>query len=526
MKLFPQALSKLYLILLCIGAILAAGCATSTGSVSAARPTTTTAKATSTSSMDGVISCSTFTNALSLAGAKAPFLKLMQTYSSTYQNSDTGQTIRFLAVLPDSSSSSYQTLVFFNGTSQITPDWPADLLVQVKEETSLCDSNALVFSDYPGIGGTDQPDIDDFTLDNISSNVYHLLAKLNADGGFTISSVNPIGWSLGSEAAQKFASLASVNNEFSASGMKIHNLFLIATKPGGSVQSTVETTPESCSDSQVAPAVQKVSEDTVYYDASGNIAMCVKLILNQLYELDTAAWDVDVSLKNSLVGVMFPYVDASDTSLTQSPYQTGDPTSICSVTIADDKVSTLCNLEEGTTIETACTASSTSTCSETLKLYQYNREASPYLEQILDAQFKGQRTLNFMFDYGNCGEPDADSWTSQNCVFNSTQEDEPYYVASGIVDGAPCVATETGSATSAPVVSDCPGFPKFFNAFYIFNGEEDMFIRNDYGKALCDWLNTQIGDYCLLTTYPDAGHGVLYDHGSEIYSIISDALSR
>ena len=137
----------------------------------------------------GIVSCATFAAALRDATQKSPFLTAMQNYSSIYQNSANGQKIRFLAVRPtNANGGNYETLVFFNGTSQITPDWPVGMLVN--SATALCDNSALVFSDYPGIGETAQPAETDFTFDNISSNVYSLLTNLNDTHGFNIKAVD------------------------------------------------------------------------------------------------------------------------------------------------------------------------------------------------------------------------------------------------------------------------------------------------------------------------------------------------
>ena len=200
---------------------------------------------------------------------------VMQNYSSTYTNSANGQTIRFLAVKPTSTNAgNYDTLVFFNGTSQITPDWPVAMLVSSTDSSALCDHKGLVFSDYPGIGGTTQPADADFTFDNISSDVYNLLVSLNSSEGFNIKSIDPTGWSLGTEAALKFTALATSNSAFAGNGMRINKLFLMATKPGGDLQSAGAATPTSCSGPAPGPA-----PGATYYNASGNQAMCVTSIL-------------------------------------------------------------------------------------------------------------------------------------------------------------------------------------------------------------------------------------------------------
>lgn len=501
--------------------ILSSACATggSTKTVSAASPTVGTTLAT------GVIPCETFVARLTDSTDESPFLGVMQLYSSTYTNTDadggTGQTIRYLAVQPESDSST-QALVFFNGTSQITPDWPIEMLIQGGE--SLCDDNALVFSDYPGIGGTDQPEEDDFTYDNISNNVFNLLVALNGRG-FQMKSINPIGWSLGTEAAIKFGQLAMANDDFYAQGMTVNKLFLIATKPGGDLTSGTPVTPNSCTTAAPSPAATGTAADTAdttSYTATGSQAMCVTSVLDELLELDTEQWDVAVGLKKSLVEVMFPYVN-------QEPYGVGDPTDICVATVdtTDHEVTALCNqsVTPAQSIETTCDASSTSDCSTTYELYKANRSAHPYLDQILDAQFTGQRRLNFTYDYGNCPSAAAASWTSINCTFNPNQTSNSSYNAALIVNGSPCTSEITGDSTDTPTVK-CPGFSNtYFKGVYVFNAEEDMFIRHDYGTALCDWFNQRSSGSCTLNTYSDAGHAVMYDYPAKIFAVIDAALS-
>jgi pimeloyl-ACP methyl ester carboxylesterase len=471
----------------------------------------------------GTVSCATFAAALRDTTQKSPFLTVMQKYSSTSTNSANGQTIRFLAVQPThTNSGAYETLVFFNGTSQITPDWPVGMIVS--GATSLCDNNALVFSDYPGIGETAQPADADFTFDNISANVYNLLAYLNDSQGFNIKSIDPTGWSLGTEAALKFTALAGWNHGFTGRGMKINKLFLIATKPGGDLDSPGATPPLSCSSSGPAP---NPAPGTTYYNATGNQAMCVTSILDRLIQLNTATqWAAAVSLKDSLVGVLFPYVDLSGVS--QSPYGPGDPGTICaaSVSTTNNQVTSMCDLHDNEAVLSACNGADAS-CLATQKLFEANRSARPYLDNISSAQFAGQRRLNFTYDYGACQNASTADWASQGCAFNPSQVSNSLYNPALEVNGAPCRTIETTSAGS-PAVMDCQQFAVKFGGVYIFNGMEDMFVRHDYGTALCNWFNSAAWTPgpCTQSTYSGAGHGVQYVYPSQIYAGISGALGR
>jgi hypothetical protein len=147
-----------------------------------------------------------------------------------------------------------------------------------------------------------------------------------------------------------------------------------------------------------------------------------------------------------------------------------------------------------------------------------------YLDNISYAQYSAQRSLNFTYDYGNCTGSSSSSWQSTGCTFNGSQTSQPYYNAALVVNGSPCTTTVQGSSAASPVVGGCPQLSAPFGGVYIFNGAEDMFVRYDYGAALCNWLNSSHVAPCTLTTFPNAGHGVQYDYPSQIQGAITSAL--
>jgi pimeloyl-ACP methyl ester carboxylesterase len=466
----------------------------------------------------GTVSCATFTAALRDSSQTSPFLTLMKNSSSTFTNPANGQTFRYLAVLPANPgpTQTYETLVFFNGTSQITPDWPVGMLTT--STTALCDGNALVFADYPGIGETSQPADAEFTFDNISSDVFSLLVYLNDFRGFKIRSVNPTGWSLGTESALKFSALASANGAFLGRGMRINKVFLVAGKAGGDLDSSGAATPQSCSSTATPPLVAS------YYSAIGNPSMCVVSMFDRLFDLDTfLEWTAATSLKTTLVGMLFPYSQPPAGSL-QNPYGANDPSTICATTLStDNKVASLCNLQSGQSITSACDAGDAN-CLATKSLFEKNRLSRPYLDDISHAQYAAQRRLSFTYGYGACTGSAGSSWTSLGCTFNPSQTSSKYYKAALVVNGGPCRVIETGSDSSSPFVVDCPQFASRLGGVYVFNGEEDLFIRHDYGNALCNWFNSSGTAPCTVTTFPNAGHGVQYVYPGQIYSAIRGAL--
>jgi pimeloyl-ACP methyl ester carboxylesterase len=469
----------------------------------------------------GVVSCATFAAALRNTSQSSPFLTVMLNYSSTYQNTANGQTIRYLAVRPtNTNAGNYETLVFFNGTSQITPDWPVNLLAG--NTTALCDNNALVFTDYPGVGGTAQPADTAFTFDNISYNVYNLLASLNDSQGFNIKSINPTGWSLGTESALKFAALATWNSGFSGRGMRINKLFLIAPKSGGDLLSNGAVTPSTCSTASPGPA-----PGTAYFDATGNQAMCVTTVFSQLLNLKTdLQWEAGTLLKATMVGLLFPTLDASGNP--QGPYGPNDPADICAASLSSSgyDVSSLCDLQTSTSLATACTVSP-STCTAARSLFETNRSGStnPYRADISYPQYLGERRLTFTFGYGSCSSASTASWQSTDCNFNPTQVHSDLYLPALVVNGSPCTTIETTDG-GAPVVTDCAQFATRLGGILIFNGAQDMFIRHDYGTALCNWFNASGWAPCTVTTYNNAGHGVPFSYGTQINAAISGALAR
>jgi pimeloyl-ACP methyl ester carboxylesterase len=480
----------------------------------APRPAATAAK--------GVITCSQFAPAL--RRGTYPFRTLMQTYSAVYTGANQ-QSIRYLAVQPGAGAKGYPTVVFFNGTSTVTPDWPAGMLASAS--SSLCQHAALVFFDYPGVGGTTYPGETAFTFDQVSETVYNLLSALKASGALTVSVVDPAGWSLGTAAALKFAVLAAHNQSFKNDGMSIGKLFLIAVKSGGDLQSSAAATPLSCGSTVGSPAPTAPSTTaapTTYYPATGNQAMCATSVLNGL--LVAANFEARASLASEFAKLSFPYVYKAPAGEAQAPYGAGDPATICAATVSSLGAVSLCNLESNQAIETACAAGS-SICTNTLALLGANREESPYLGGIAADVFAGEREMSFHFDYASCSSASATSWQSTGCQVNSHQTGDPLYNPQLVVDGSPCRTVLTTSADAAPTIRSCPGIasaPLTGVEFYIWNGEQDLLIRHDYGQVLCTWLAGHSFP-CTYNTFADAGHGVLYSDSSTIYQEIAAALA-
>jgi hypothetical protein len=474
----------------------------------------------------GVVSCSAFASAL--RRGTYPFRALMQSSSAIYTGANR-QSVRYLAVQPGAGAGKgYPTVVFFDGTSQVTPDWPAGMLVS--SSSSLCQHAALVFFDYAGIGGTAYPGETAFTFDATSATVFGLLSSLDSAGALTVGEVDPAGWSLGTAAALKFAVLAAHNQSFKSAGMSIGKLFLIAVKSGGDLLSSPAAAPSSCAAAATREAFEPPPADpdragSAYYTATGNQALCATAVLDQL--LVRADFAAGVALKNEFAKLLFPYVYKAAAGGAQAPYGAGDPASICAMTIAGSTVESLCNLASDKAIETACDASASSPCASTLALLDANREASPYLGGLSYPAFFGERGMIFHFDYAQCSSAAATAWQSTGCQINPHQTGNQLYNASLVVDGSPCRTVQTGSADAAPTIESCPGIsgaPLHGVEFFVWSGEEDLLIRSDSGQVLCTWL-TEHDLPCTYRTFANAGHGVLYSDASTIFQEIAAALA-
>lgn len=479
----------------------------------------------------GVVTCAAF--ASTLRHGSDPFRTLMQT-SSAISTAANQQSIRYLAVRPSAAAAGYPTVVFFNGSSQVTPDWPAAMLVSASG--ALCNHAALVFFDYPGVGGTGYPGNDAFTYDQVAADVYGLLASLKAGGALDVTRVDLAGWSLGTEAALKFAVLAAGNRSFKASGMSLGSLFLIAPKTGGDLESSTAPTPQPCGTAGAAPAAalaQSVQEPppgagraaATFYPATGNQAMCATAILDQLQV--QADYDEGLELGGAFTGLLFPYAYEAPAGSVQTAYGAGNPPTVCAATVSGAALSALCNLAAGRPIETQCRADATSACAATLALLAANREQQPYAPGLPYDAFYGERAMLFHFDYASCSSASATAWQSTGCTFNPHQTGDPRYDPDMVVDGSPCLTEQTVSADASPTIQGCPGLAGAALAqvrFYVWNGQEDLVIRHDYGQALCTWL-ARNGHACTYRAFANAGHGVLYSDAATLYAQLVAALA-
>lgn len=142
----------------------------------------------------------------------------------TSSDSRTGHTIEYLLV--GDGASSNQVLVFFDGTSQVMADWPTQMITNKDQSPliaftpiysdsengpiSLCHNYRMLFFDYPAVGlstsGTN------YSTAQVADDVDALLAEVGNTFSIPTNDVSLIGWSLGSLAALKYATLSPAAN--------------------------------------------------------------------------------------------------------------------------------------------------------------------------------------------------------------------------------------------------------------------------------------------------------------------------
>ncbi len=172
----------------------------------------------------------------------------------SFTNQRTGDTVDYL-VMGDAAMSD-DVIVMFNGTGEIVPDWPLQMITNAKYSPNIVSSDAydplqdgplsichdyrLVMFDYPGVGSS--PLLGNVTLDDISNDADAMLNEIGRRYHVPTDKVDPLGWSLGSVAALKYAFVAPNSNP----ERKIGNLILIATKPGGNTDGFFDGNEADC----------------------------------------------------------------------------------------------------------------------------------------------------------------------------------------------------------------------------------------------------------------------------------------
>jgi len=393
----------------------------------------------------------------------------MASQLKSFTNKRTGDSVDYL-VIGDAAMSD-DVIVMFNGTGEIVPDWPLQMITNSKYSpniigseaydplqdgtTSICHDYRLVMFDYPGVGNS--PLLGNVTYDDISNDVDALLDEIGQRFHIPTDKVDPLGWSLGAVAALKYTFVAPTANP----KRKIGNLALIATKPGGNTDG--------------------------FFD--GNEADCVMTMFNELKDNPDLDSSFKKELDEDLFQFTFPY-------LGQTP-NTG-PNSGCEATIGNDTV----------TLNVTLNCPLDSECDRNLALQEANRNTSPWsLTQGIDYNLLvQQRELATDYSLCYCKTPGA-NFTSTDCS------------CSGV---APEMSSTNGGVCQT--VSPQPNTPMSTNCvalsiggkINVINGPEDLFIQYLYGEELVTAYQQMYGaNAATIATYPGsdgAGHGVLLQH--------------
>src|SRR5262245_8965358 len=280
-------------------------------------------------------------------------------------NPRTGDTL-YYAVIGDAAVSQ-DVIVMFNGTGGILADWPVQLLTNRKYSPrivstigyradqdgpiSLCHDYRIVVFDYPGVGKS--PLTGDISLDRVANDVDAMLDDVTARFNIPTTRVHPLGWSLGTSFATKYAFLSPAARP----SRTIGHVVLIATGPGGSQQGVTDS----------------------------NSAACVATLFSALEETDLSA-KLKRHVQGSLTKLIFPYVG-------QTPQDNGTDSG-CTATL--DTTTNTVDLS----VELRCSRGTV--CFSNLVNEVLNRRTSPWSETggVDDAVYLQQREV--AHDRGVC----------------------------------------------------------------------------------------------------------------------------
>jgi pimeloyl-ACP methyl ester carboxylesterase len=380
-------------------------------------------------------------------------------------NPRTGDTIEYV-VIGDGAVSS-ELLVMFPGTGQILPDWPMQLLTNRKYSpkiastfgyqsgedgpVSLCHDYRMVVFDYPGVGRS--PLKGNVTSDRIAGDVDAMLQDAGTKFGVSTDVVDPVGWSLGTTEALKYAFLSAVARP----RRTIRNLVLIATSPGGNTEGQVGSNSAAC----------QVSLFTASLHAGSAL--------------------LGLKIKGALSKLIFPYVG-------QGPHDNGTKSG-CTASIRGKNIDL--SVQLNCSIRNNCAPW---LVNDVASLLTYPWSATRGINQKLFAQ---QRQLAHDWSVAYCASA-GPSFTSTSCsAYGKVQQ--------SVRDGGVC-QTDTANP-DLPLARACVPL-KISGRIAVVNGYEDLFIQWTYSKALVSGYNAAMGSgRATLATYPGpAGHGVLIQH--------------
>ncbi len=413
-------------------------------------------------------------------------LRALRKDLSLVTNARTGHSQQY-TVVGDGARSS-ELILLFNGTGGILSDWPIQMLTNAAQSpkiartgiydaaqdgaVSLCHDYRLVLFDYPSVG--EGKATGNITADQIADDVDAMLEDIRIRYGLPTEDVNLVGWSLGTLLAMKYAVLSPAARP----DRKLHDVVLIATKPGGSVEGK----------------------------ADGHQAACVTSLMTALRST-TLSKQLQNEMKKDLLELLFPYQH-------QQPYDGVDSGCTAKVDTTTSKVTL--NVEPA-----ACSASTP--CGKNVEDDVLNRLTPPWshTQGVSQTFYEQQREIVQDWNYCYCAGAEA-GFKSTGCSCSEA-------VAMSETNGGVC-QTRAGTLTpNAPSSSQCVPL-KLQGAITVIAGREDLFIQWTYGKALVEgYQQAQGKDKANLVLYEGAdgaGHGILIQHPKWVQEHIYTALQK
>jgi pimeloyl-ACP methyl ester carboxylesterase len=394
---------------------------------------------------------------------------------SVSRNPKTGDSVEYVVV--GDAAKSKDVIVFFPGTGQTIADWPIQMITNgsaspkiVKSigyrksqdgSISLCHDYRMVFFDYPGVGRTAYQAA--ATRDHIASDVDAMLERIKAEAGIDTSRVDPLGWSLGTSLALKYAFLSPVSRPTRI----VNNVLFLAAGPGGSQQAEV----------------------------GGNSASCVQTLLD---DAETASGTVAKQIKEDATELVFPYKS-------QTASENGS-NSGCTADVSSDSVQL--SVVPDCTIVNGCNGYLYNGLIG-LKKLPWKRTAG-----VSGDFYAEERNWSNDFDVAYCATATKD-FTSSNCTAYGT-------IKQSITNGGIC-ETDT-SNPDAPSSSGCDSFAISGKIIAIY-GHEDLFTQLTYDEALVNGLNVKKPGIAKGILYPgSAGHGLLIQHALWVQTQLAKAM--
>ena len=445
----PVGTSRNFILSLLLLVALAAGC----GGTSSTSP----------SAPPRVVPCSDLTT-----------LRHLNSNLTTILNPSTGDTIEYVVV--GDGAVSDDLIVMFPGTAQILPDWPMQMITNSTYSPkitstaaydptqdgpiSLCHDYRLLMFDYPGVGKTKSAS-GVFQADTIANDVDAIVN--DAGGRFDIPTgkIDPMGWSLGTETALKYAFLSPAGRP----ERTIQNVLLVATRPGG---------------------------DTDPNTDFGNQAACVTTLFDILETRGTSRQLTQAARKDAFE-LIFPFVG-------QAPFDGIDSGCTATVDTANNTI--------GLSVTPNCPTDSE--CAKSGDDAEANRLVEPWVRTngVDRTLLIAERSFEPGWNVCYCAQAQP-GFTSSQCSCSGK-------VTVSETDGGVCQTQTSGTTTvNEPIATNCATL-NLSGKLTVINGYEDLFVQWTYGAALVQGMQQVLGaDRAVLDTYPGsdgAGHGVMLQH--------------